>query len=165
MIAKEFYRNYIADNNLSSLNYMLKACILGEKPNSVFELGCGTGKNLKELDPIVTCGLDLSPQNITIAHYKNERQFVIIGDESHLGHLANFDVAFTCSVLDHIEYITPIITELKRIAPIVFLAEADCHAPDKFYWAHDYQSFGFEKLDFSWIGEDGATYYIWRYAR
>lgn len=163
MTSKAYYRNYLADNNISELSIFISELIELENPQSVFEFGCGTGKNLKLLDPIVTCGLDISPQNITVAHYKNERNFVIIGDESHLGHLDGFDVAFTCSVLDHIEYITEIIKELKRIGKTVFLAEADRHDPDTYYWSHDYESFGFEKLDYGWVGEDGATYNIWKW--
>lgn len=164
MTPKAFYRNYLADDTVSELNTKLSDLIKNEKPNSVFEFGCGSGKNIS-LQNCVTCGLDVSPQNIIKAHYKNYCDFLILGDEYHLGHLANFDIVFTCSVLDHIEYITEIISELKRIGKTVFLAEADWHAPDKFYWAHDYKSFGFEKLDYTWIGEDGATYYIWKWVK
>ncbi len=165
MTPKAFYQNYRADDSMSELNYKLIDLISKESPQSIFEFGCGSGKNLQWFPKVVTCGLDVSPQNIIVSHYRNKLPFVILGDESNLGHLSNFDVAFTCSVLDHIEYITPIISELKRMARIIFVAEADWHAPDRYYWSHDYGSFGFEKLDFSWIGEDGATYFIWKYAR
>lgn len=161
MTPKEFYRNYLADNALGDINLKLIDLIRAQKPNSVFEFGCGTGKNIKLLDPIVTCGMDISPQNITVSHYKNGRNFAIIGDEYHLGHLANFDVAFTCSVLDHIEDIDRIIKELKRIAPAVFLAETN-DIPGEFYYPHDYESFGFEKLEYRWVGDDNATYHIWK---
>src|SRR5678816_3858417 len=101
---KAFYKNYIADDNLSDLSYELYRLITELKPLHVFELGCGSGKNLKAFHAqgIVTCGLDISPMNIIRANTRNDLPFVIIGDDSHLGHLANFDAAFTCSVLDHI---------------------------------------------------------------
>lgn len=174
MTAKAFYKNYLADNLVSDLSLKLAELIKLEKPNSVFEFGCGTGKNLKLLDPIVTCGLDVSPQNVTVAHYRNERSFAIIGDETNLGHLANFDVAFTCSVLDHIEDINRIIKELKRIAPVIFLAETN-DVPGEFYFPHDYESFGFEKvlndyhytkqIEYSWVGNDKAVYNIWKWTK
>lgn len=165
MTSKQFYRNYLADDNLSELNNYLIDLILLHNPQNVFEFGCGSGKNLVDFERngIVTAGLDISPQNITVAHYRNKLPFLMIGDESHLGHLSNFDVAFTVSVLDHIEDITKIIEELKRIAPVVFLAETN-DIPAEFYYPHNYESFGFEKIDFSWIGEDGAIYHIWKFS-
>lgn len=165
MTPKAFYRNYLADNSLGDINFKLEELIKATNPNSVFEFGCGTGKNLRSLDPIVTCGMDVSPQNVIVSHYRNMRSFVILGDEYNLGHLANFDVAFTCSVLDHIEDVDRIITELKRMAPIVFLAETNDQVAEH-YFAHDYESQGFQKIEnFKWIGHDKATYYIWKYAR
>jgi SAM-dependent methyltransferase len=166
MTPKAFYRNYLADNKLDDINFKLEELIRAENPNSVFEFGCGTGKNLRLLDPqIVTCGMDVSPQNIIASHYRNQRTFAIIGDEYNLGHLANFDVAFTCSVLDHIEDIDRIIFELKRIAPIVFLAETNDETGE-YYFPHDYESYGFKKIhDFEWIGQDKSRYYIWKHER
>lgn len=174
MTPKAFYRNYLADNALGDINIKLIDLINAQKPNSVFEYGCGTGKNLKLLDPIVTCGLDVSPQNIIAGHYKNGRNFLILGDEYHLGHLANFDVAFTCSVLDHIKDIDEIIEQLKRIAPIVFLAETNSISGD-YYFPHNYEKYGFEKvlndyhdteqIEYSWIGEDKAVYNIWKWKK
>ena len=163
---KQFYQNYIADNNLSELSYELYRLITELKPGHIFEYGCGTGKNLKafHLQGIVTCGLDISPMNIIKANTRNDLPFVIIGNESNLGHLANFDVAFTCSVLDHIKDIDQIIEDLKRMAKTVFLAETNSYDfEEKYYFKHDYESYGFEKLDFQWIGNDGAEYNIWKY--
>lgn len=163
---KAFYKNYIADDNLSDLSYELYRLITELNPKHVFELGCGSGKNLKAFHSqgIVTCGLDISPMNIIRSHARNDLPFVIIGDDSNLGHLANFDVAFTCSVLDHIENIDKIIEELKRIAKTVFLAEATLHNPELFYWNHDYESYGFVKANYEWIGQDQSTYHIWKYS-
>ncbi len=149
---KAFYKQYIADDNMSELNYKLTELIMITDPRSVFELGTGTGKNLLELDR----------NGIVIAHYRNRLPFLIVGNESHLGHLGKFDVAFTCSVLDHIQNIDVIISELKRIAPVIFLAETN-DIPAEYYYPHSYEDYGFTKLDFSWIGEDGATYGIWKY--
>lgn len=162
--AKAFYRTYLADDGVGPLNLKLAELIKAEHPTSVFEFGCGTGKNLKLLGNVVTCGMDVSPSNIICSHYRNDRPFVMIGDESHLGHLQSFSVAFTCSVLDHIELVSRIISELKSIAPVVFLAETN-DVPAKFYYPHNYEEFGFKRLDFSWVGSDGATYHIWEWRK
>lgn len=165
MNSQNYYKNYVADGNMSDLSYKLYELITQCNPGHVFEFGMGVGKNLVafDLQKIVTCGLDISPMNVIRSHIKNELPFVIIGNQYHLGHLCNFDVAFTCSVLDHIEDIDQIITDLKRIAKTVFLAETN-DVPGNFYYPHDYESYGFTKLDFEWTGEDNAKYYIWVYS-
>jgi len=163
MTPENFYKNYSADDNMSDLSYKLYELITELKPMHVFEFGCGSGKNLVAFDmqKIVTCGLDISSMNVIRSNIKNELPFVIIGNQYHLGHLANFDVAFTCSVLDHIEDIDQIIIDLKRIAKTVFLAETN-DVPSKFYFPHNYESYGFTKIDFEWTGQDGAKYFIWK---
>jgi hypothetical protein len=163
---KAFYRTYLADDTVGELNRKLVYAIMEEAPTSVFEFGCGTSKNLKLLPSnVVTCGMDVSPANIICSHYRNDRTFAIIGDEYHLAHLHNFDVAFTCSVLDHIELIGKIVAKLKSIAPVVILAETN-DVVGKFYYPHNYEEFGFEKmLNFSWVGNDGATYFIWKWKK
>lgn len=161
MNPKEFYRNYRADNKRAELNEALTEIIKAEAPGSVFEFGCGSGKNLIALDCVV-CGLDISLVNVLTAHLNNNLPFVVVGDETHLGHFRNFDVSFTCSVLDHILDIDKIIDDLKAMTNYaVVLAETnDVVGP--YYFRHDYESYGFRKLEgFKWIGEDEATYYIW----
>lgn len=160
---KSHYYTYLADDKLGELNLKLIELIKSERPVHVLEFGCGTSKNLKKLD-CVTCGMDISPANIMSSHFRNELKFAIIGTEYHLGHLCNFDVVFTCSVLDHIEDIERIIREFKRIGKTVFLAETN-DVPGKFYYPHDYELYGFEKVPgFYWTGDDGASYYIWKWS-
>lgn len=160
---KAFYYNYLADDNLGELNHKLISLISEEKPMHVFEFGSGTSKNLKRFD-CVTCGLDISPANLMAAHFRNERQFLILGNEYHLGHLCGFDVVFTCSVLDHIQDIQKIIREFKRIAKVIFLAETN-DVPAAHYFPHEYEKHGFQKIpNYSWAGEDGATYFIWKWS-
>lgn len=160
---KVFYYNYLADDKLSEINNKLISLINEVNPGHVFEFGSGTSKNLKRFD-CVTCGLDISPINLLTAHLRNERQFLILGNEYHLGHLCGFDVVFTCSVLDHIEDIQRIIREFKRIGKTIFLAETN-DVPAPHYFPHDYESHGFQKIpDFTWAGEDGANYFIWKWS-
>lgn len=167
MQSKEFYRNYLADDKLSALSRRLIQEIMKDEPTHVLEFGCGTGKNLNSLNS-VTCGLDISWQNITHAYAKG-LPFLILGDETHLRHLCNFDTIFTVSVLDHIEDISGIIAEFKRIAnKTIYLAETTAKI-NEHYYSHKFEDYGFEKIDFEWTSlpplGDGATYNIWVYRK
>lgn len=178
MQAKEYYKTYLADDKLSALSRRLFIEISKENPNHIFEFGCGTGKNINHFEA-VTCGMDISFLNVTHAYTKN-LPFLILGDETHLRHLCNFDVVFTVSVLDHIQDISGIIDEFKRIAnKAVFLAETT-DTPGEFYYTHRYEDYGFEKVSqselidastrpFSWTSlpplGDGATYHIWKWRK
>ena len=165
--AKQYYQSYIADTIIADLNLYLTGLIMAENPVHVFEFGCGSGKNLWLLDKgtISTCGMDISVMNVLNALLKFNQKFVICGDETYLRNIVNFDIVFTCSVLDHIPVIDGIIQELKRIAnKKVFLAEANGERED-YYYSHDYSFFGFSKLEKEFISEDGFTYYIWEWEK
>lgn len=159
--SKEFYRNYLADNETSRLSTRLIIEINALNPNHVLEFGCGTGKHGNFIGNY--CGIDLSLQNVIHAMVRNNCPMVIKGDETNLRHLCNFDVVFTCSVLDHIEEVEAIIGEFVRISnKAIFLAETN-DVPDRFYYPHDYESMGFQKLEFKWKSpSDGAIYHIWK---
>lgn len=163
---KEFYRNYQADNVLDKLDWKLIEEMVLLKPSSLFEFGCGSGKKLERMKwydgNTETCGLDISIVNVIQAHL-NGVDSVIRGDERHMP-IRKFDVSYTCSVLDHIEDVVQIIANLKSISEkAVFLAETNSLETD-FYYKHDYESFGFEKIDFEFVSDsDGAVYYIWKY--
>jgi ubiquinone/menaquinone biosynthesis C-methylase UbiE len=163
MTARQYYQSYIADDSLSELSEMLFIEILKYDPESVFDFGFGSGKHMNYLRSAgVDCiGLDISAMNLVRAYGKYDLPFIAIGNEDFLKYFQNVDVVFTCSVLDHIENIDPIINEFKRIArKAIVLAETNDISGDHYY-PHDYESYGFKKTDFSWIGEDGATYHIW----
>lgn len=165
MSPKEFYSTYVADDSTSELTDRLVYEIHLFNPVHVLEFGCGSGKNIKLLQDGGVCvtGLDISFINVIRAQAKNEIKNVIYGDETHLRHLCNFDVVFTCSVIDHIESPLDIIDEFKRIAnKAVILAETrDIVGPH--YFSHKYESLGFTKVDYCWKSRegDGASYFIW----
>lgn len=169
MNPKLFYSNYIADDNLCNLNLRLIKEVESLSPVHVFEMGCGTGKNLIELHKkgIVAHGLDISAGNVCTAIYKHGLPFVAIGNDSHLRHYANFDVCFTCSFLDHVENAFEIVGELKRICnKAVILAEPQHHSPETLYWAHKYEDWGFEKLDYQYKSPaDGNTYFLYKWIK
>lgn len=168
MIAKEYYKSYQADDNLSDLSKQLLWLIEKENPNHVFEFGAGTGKHLSYLNQkgICTIGLDISFLNCITAISRHELPFIMRGDETHLRHICNADIVFTCSVLDHIPEVGGIIDEFKRIAnKTVFLCETQDEV-GQYYYSHDYISFGFDELCFSWKSNDNeAIYKIWTFRK
>ena len=162
---KNFYKNYLADNNIIQSNIDLKNEILKFSPNSVFEFGCGTGKNLKLFEKnIKTFGIDISEKAIKMANQNMIN--AICADEKYLTKVENFDVVFTCSVLDHIENIDEIIQHFIRITnKAVILLETN-DIIDKFYFPHQYEKYGFtKKHDYKFVSKkpygDGAIYEIW----
>lgn len=167
MTSKDYYKSYLAGDQVWELNQRLVAEILSFSPERVYEFGCGSGKNLKliqEVDlKIMTCGSDISAENCNHARLKSEVPLVIVGDEGILAHLCNFDVVFTCSVMDHIEenHFTPIIEQFKRIAnKAVILAETNDKVGEYFF-PHDYKKEGFEVVDYAWESPYGGLYRIW----
>ena len=165
MTPKDYYRNYIADDRLMELNFQLIQLIHSCTPNHVFEFGCGTGKHLKKLNDagIEAHGIDISPGNVSTAIYRHGLTGVNLGDESQLRHYCNYDVVFTCSVLDHIEEIENILEEFCRIAnKFVIFAEPQYENREMFYFSHDYEGHGFTRLQSNWTSpDDGVTYYLW----
>lgn len=176
-LAKNYYQNtHQASDEILDLHLKLAEKILSYEPKRVFEFGCGTGKNLKlikDSSKKITrvTGIDVSYQNIIKCHEKFFLDDCFVGDERTLQCYArdeaNYDVAFTCSVLDHIENIDDIIRDLKIIAKkAVVLAETRDIVGD-FYFNHDYSKYGFERImDYSYISSkafagDGASYQIW----
>jgi len=163
---EHYYQSYLADDNMAPLNEKLVERVLAYYPGDVLEFGCGTGKNLKAIKQkrlsTFCYGLDVSLINVIHANIKNELPFVSVGNESLLRYVHNFDVIFTCSVLDHIKDVDGIIKSFQQIAKrAVVLAETN-DVPGEFYFPHNYESYGFHKIDFEWKSNgDGATYHIW----
>lgn len=162
MTAKQYYRGFSADDTISPLGLEMLEMIVKKRCKTVFEFGSGTGKNLRWLQSNgLTCyGIDVSLVNVFRAQAMETN--CGMGDETHLRFFSGFDALFTCSVLDHIEDIAEIITEFKRIAPLVYLMETN-DQPAEFYYPHSYEYYGFTKLPYKWVSNgDGATYHIWR---
>lgn len=128
----------------------------------------GSGKHLNVLNntKICTIGIDISMMNVIRAKAKYELPCVVCSDETYLRNLANIDVVFTCSVLDHIKDIEGIVSEFKRICnKCVILAETR-DVIGEYYFDHNYESHGFTKIHFDWKSDgDGATYSIWKWSK
>ncbi len=168
MHPKSFYNTYLASDERYPIDDVLVLTVLAEKPQSVFDFGTGTGKNLKPIwdAGVSVCGLDLSLLNITYARARNDLPYLIVGDEYFLCRLRNFDVGMTCSVLCHIENIDDIIKELKLMcAKSIIIAETNDVAGE-YYYPHDYESYGFKEGGYTWHSPiNNAEYKIWKFTR
>lgn len=188
--AKEYFRHFLADDKIRQLNRDLVNEILKYKPTSVFEFGCGQGKNLelllhmrpKTLKEYNVAGIDVSRIAINEGGKKgNRRRYIMWGDENTLAEVDTdvCDVSFTCSVLDHIEHeetVAAIIANLKRMSrKAVILFETQRHTPETFYYRHPYEgeNYGFTKLKgYQYLssesdGGDGSLYemFVWKRRR
>lgn len=166
---KSFYYNYQANDEVAPLDEMMNYFVIGKHPDSVLDFGCGVGKNLNYIrersdKPITVCGIDMSFLNIVHARAKYHIDMLIIGDEYHLCRLQDFDVVVTTSVLCHIEDITDIIEQFKRIAnKSVIICETN-DVVGEFYYPHDYESMGFIDTGIQQVSGNNALYkiYIWK---
>jgi ubiquinone/menaquinone biosynthesis C-methylase UbiE len=170
MTAKDYYKSYIADDGISQLSERLIDTIVSHNPIVVLDYGSGSGKhcNILRNKGIYTISTDVSMMNVVRAYSKYDLPNVICSYESILKFFVGIDLVFTCSVLDHIENISMIIDEFKRIGKVVILAETK-DVPGDLYFSHDYENYGFTKLDFEYVSEkpegDGATYHIWKWVK
>ena len=168
MHPKSFYHSYHANNDLFEIDHLLIREVMEQKPESVLDFGTGTGKNIKAIQDqspkINVCGVDMSFINIIHARAQNNLPFLVIGDEYFLERLYNFDVIITCSVLCHIQDIDRIVKEFKRIAKkSIIIAETNDNGGE-FYYAHNYESYGFEPTNKNWFsGANGCVYKIYKY--
>lgn len=109
-------------------------------------------------------GIDISAEAVDITTKRGLN--AIHGDEKKLKAAGNYDVVFTCSVLDHIEHIEDIVDDLKRIANIAIVIAETNTKIGRFYYPHDYESLGFTKTDYEYVSTQARTeavYHIWHY--
>ncbi len=160
---KKFYESYNNGHIIYQGNKEVIKVINREKPRTVFEFGCGTGKNLNIVTAEYRCGIDISVPAIEEGKKFYPGIHLILEDETFLPTIRDkyFDVAFTVSVLDHI--LSPvceqIVSELKRISKKLYVVESnDLWQPLCF--PHDYQKMGFTKLDYEWISPSTKAKYF-----
>ncbi len=124
-------------------------------PDSILELGCGNGGNLgKFFDSEKRVGIDPEPDNIERANLRGNGCEYILADHEHLKTYPDksFDVAFTYSVLDHIEDFTVALPDMIRIARHVVLIEPYIAGEERqaregetrwweITWYHDYPKY------------------------
>lgn len=107
--------------------YELAEEVLKFSPNTVLEFGCNSGRNLAAIYKIEAAiknegipsltGVDMCEQAVKMAIPKHPYINYIISDEKWLeNQKEQYDVVFTCSVLDHIPDWKPVYDHLKRLA-------------------------------------------------
>jgi SAM-dependent methyltransferase len=95
-------------------------------PKKIIELGCGIGRNLSMFKySICRVGIDPYKRNLNIASKNYAGIDFVRGDHSALlpYNKKFFDVAFTCSVMDHIDSPNSAIRSLIKISDKVVLFE------------------------------------------
>ena len=97
-----------------------------EKVDSVLELGCGNGLNLKEFSKAsIKVGIDPFEPNVVLARKNNPDSDIFLDCHLKLKDFEDneFDVGITCSVLDHIENYEIALDELIRTCKKLLLIE------------------------------------------
>jgi len=143
---KAFYRtSQLQTDEITPINWILLNYIHSLKPKSIFEFGCNQGKNLKWLEQRgydKVYGIDIA----NIYHPKT-----VWGDEETLHSFTDnsVDIAFTCSVLNHLplDTVKDIINNLKRMSKVVVLGEIIHEMDNPRWFLHDYESMGFKKVN------------------
>jgi len=94
-------------------------------PRTILELGCGNGRNLSQFPDSFCVGIDPDSLNVKYAKERVKKGEVYLGNHKILSSFSNnqFDVGFTCSVLDHIENFGPVLANLCRVCKKVILIE------------------------------------------
>lgn len=93
--------------------------------DSIIELGCGNGGNLSKFEGWESVGIDPLADNIALARSRKLDAKFIKGNHNHLKKYKDkrFDVGVTLSVLNHIENVKPVLSDLKRICKNLVLIE------------------------------------------
>jgi len=94
--------------------------------NSILELGCGNGLNLKKFTNVPTkVGIDPLKGNVLAAIENNPLSKILLNSHLYLSNFRDreFDVGITCSVLNHIERFEIALNELIRVCKKLVLIE------------------------------------------
>lgn len=95
-------------------------------PVKVIELGCGSGLNLSKFtSSVARVGIEPHPENYEKAKKLSKDATIINSDHNYLQRFSinQFDVGYTCSVLDHMENFIPALSDLCRVSKRVMLFE------------------------------------------
>lgn len=100
--------------------------VLSYEPQNVLEFGCNVGRHMEAIQrsarDVSVLGIDISLPAVEEARRRGRT--VLLGDAITLAILpADYDVAYTVSVLDHIPDPQDALVQLDRIARVLILVE------------------------------------------
>ena len=98
-----FWEKYHQDNNPHLFTSEINKIIKNLKIDSVLEIGCGVGDNLKNFEGKRVVGIDLSDFAIAKAKKKYPKFEFLVGNILEMKIEEKFDLVFTCGVIEHIQ--------------------------------------------------------------
>ena len=117
VIAPKYDARY-AQNPLAGVSRELRALVTQGRARKVLEVGCGTGRWVIELAPLVPriIGLDLSFGMLEQARAQNNKLLLTNGDANHLPFpSASFDLILSVNALQHYADQRAFISEARRL--------------------------------------------------
>lgn len=164
MNAKEHYATrYHLQRATTPDNHWLYGYIAHMGVRSVFEFGCNMGRHLERLraQGCEVAGMDINPRAVEAAKLVHGLE-AMEGDEYDMRELPDnaYDLAFTVSVLSHMERPAEAIAQLRRIARFhVIMVETRSRTDaQNFWWSHDYPG---EVVHSYYALQVNAVYQIW----
>jgi trans-aconitate methyltransferase len=82
---------------------IVRSCIEDFKINSIFEVGCGTGRLAKHIpDEISYMGFDINPGCISMARYRNPKKTFVNADIRRNTPTIDYDLAVSFAMFKHV---------------------------------------------------------------
>jgi SAM-dependent methyltransferase len=98
-----FWKKYHQENSTFLFTSQIEQIIKKFEINSILEIGCGIGDNLKKIKGKKVVGVDLSDFAIQKARKKYPKFEFHVGDILEIQLEEKFDLVFTCAVIEHIK--------------------------------------------------------------
>jgi SAM-dependent methyltransferase len=138
------YNQRYEQNPLSGVARELYSLVEQNRVGDALEVGCGTGRWLTELYPVVhrICGLDFSLGMLQQARARHASLPLVGGDASHLPFpAASFDFVFTVNAVHHFSDKQAFIREARRVLRIggaLAIVNTDPHIGRDQWCLYDY---------------------------
>jgi len=101
---QNFWKKYHLENDKPYLfTSKIHEIVKNLKINSVLEIGCGFGNNLKNFEGKKVIGIDLSDYAIQKARKKYPKFEFYVGNILQIPLEEKFDLVFSCAVIEHIK--------------------------------------------------------------
>jgi ubiquinone/menaquinone biosynthesis C-methylase UbiE len=98
-----FWKKYHKENSTYLFTSKIQNIIEKLKINSILEIGCGIGDNLKKIERKRVVGIDISEFAIKKAREKYPKFEFHVGNVLQIPLEEKFDLVFSCAVIEHIK--------------------------------------------------------------